>query len=74
MKDAYERRVLRLHLSRKIRQLSGIFELEFSGEAAGEPFNSESKRADTPLLEYVLEHLTVRDFETAAQRKVYLWP
>jgi len=74
MNDAFERRALLLHLGAALQTLSHILEYERGDETIGELIATQQLLADVPLVEYVFERMTVREFSANLLHAFCLWP
>lgn len=74
MNDASERRALLLHLGAALQTLSHIIEYERGDETIGELIATQQLLADVPLVEYVFERMTVREFSANLLHAFCLWP
>jgi len=74
MNDANQRRSLLLHLGSVLKTLSQIVEHEREDESIGELIGTYKILADVPLLEYLFEQMTVREFATGVLHAFCLWP
>lgn len=74
MNDASERRALLLHLGAALETLSHILEYERNDETIGELIATQQLLADVPLVEYVFERMTVREFSANLLHAFCLWP
>lgn len=74
MNDPYERRALLLHLGSALQTLSRILEYEGSDETIGELIAAQPLLSDVPLIEHVMERMTVRDLAAGLLHAFCLWP
>ncbi|CAN0625894.1 conserved protein of unknown function [Burkholderia multivorans] len=74
MNEALERRALLLHLGGVMQTLSCVLESERDDETIGALIATQQMLADAPLLQHVVEHMTVREFASAVLHAFCLWP
>lgn len=74
MNEALERRALLLHLGSVMQTLSCLLESERDDDTIGALLATQPMLSDLPLLEHVVEHMTVREFANAVLHAFCLWP
>ncbi|KGR93552.1 hypothetical protein [Burkholderia sp. ABCPW 111] len=74
MEDAYARRALLLHLGSVLQILSRLEEQKRDDLSIEALLATNGMLADVPLVEYVVQDMTMREFEARALRSFCLWP
>lgn len=73
MEEAYARRALLLHLGSVLQILSRLEEMP-DNQSIEALLATNGMLADVPLVEYVVQDMTVREFASRALRAFCLWP
>ncbi|KVD81711.1 hypothetical protein WS62_24330 [Burkholderia sp. ABCPW 14] len=74
MEDAYARRALLLHLGSVLQILSRLEQQKPDSLSIEALLATNGMLADVPLVEYVVQDMTVREFEARVLRSFCLWP
>ncbi|AIO68442.1 hypothetical protein [Burkholderia oklahomensis] len=74
MEEAYARRALLLHLGSVLQILSRLEQQKPDNLSIEALLATNGMLADVPLVEYVVQDMTVREFEARALRSFCLWP
>ncbi|AOJ03355.1 MULTISPECIES: hypothetical protein [Burkholderia] len=74
MEEAYARRALLLHLGSVLQILSRLEQQKPDSLSIEALLATNGMLADVPLVEYVVQDMTVREFEVRVLRSFCLWP